>query len=67
MMTPHDQQNKLTNTIKQTSEELLNCRLNIITSTDGHVHVTIEEFFKKQRSNYSTYQSNIKDNDGGKE
>jgi len=52
MMTHPEQQSKLNNVIKQTFEELLQCRLNIITSTDGHVHVTMENFNKKETRIY---------------
>jgi len=47
-MTPKDHQDKLNTVIEQASEELLQCRLNIITSMEGHIHVTVERFFKKQ-------------------
>jgi len=47
----HETLPKVTSAIKRASEEIFNCRINVLQSVDGHICVTKEDFFKKQKTN----------------
>lgn len=59
----HETLPKVTSAIKKASEEIFQCRINVLQSVDGHICVTKEDFFKNQKTN-KPLSTEININDG---